>query len=403
MIDCTEKIKSLVKKNIEEVVSIRRYLHEYPETGGNEINTAKIIREKLEQLGIETKYNIAKTGVVGIIRGNHPGKTLMIRADMDALSLNEETDLPYKSKNEGVMHACAHDGHVASLLGAAMVLSEMKDHLQGNVKLLFQPSEEDYIDGELAANIMIREGVLEDPKVDFSMAQHLWGTTEEGIVEIKTGGIMAAPDKFTFKIIGNGGAHGSMPHLCVDPVATLAQTVVNIYTGMQRIMNPADPAIISICKIKGGEEYNILPNEAEASGTIRTFSGEMQLKMKERLESIIAATAQANGATYELEYYMDNPPVMNDATMVNIIKASAAKIVGSERVQEPKHLVFGGEDYACFAREVPSALFFVGIAKDLDNPPIHHNEKFQWDDGVLSISVNVLCQAALDILEQSSK
>ncbi|MCL2558702.1 MAG: amidohydrolase, partial [Treponema sp.] len=251
----TEKIKALVEKHHGEATKIRQAIHMNPELGFEEHETAKLIAQTLEKHGIKARTGVAKTGVVGLIEGARPGKTVLLRADMDALAMTEEADVPYKSRKPGVMHACGHDGHVAGLLLCAMALNEMKGEMRGNVKLMFQPAEEMKGGGALP---MIEEGVLEYPKVDAAFGCHLWGDGIEGQVRVRSGPTMASPDEFHIKIIGKGG-HGASPHKAVDPVPLAAQVIMAFQTLASRRVDPLEPVVISICAVRGGTVHNIIP------------------------------------------------------------------------------------------------------------------------------------------------
>lgn len=265
----TERIEALAEKYYPEVVELRHHFHMYPELAFEEFKTAAKVAETLESLGIEVQTGIAKTGVVGLIKGGKPGKTVLLRAGMDALKVNEAADVPYKSMVPGIMHACGHDGHTAGLLGAAMILNDIRDELEGNVKVLFQPAEEE--DG--GALPMIQEGVMENPKVNAAFGCHLWGNLPEGKVQFKKGGLMASPDAFDITIIGKGG-HAAMPQLSIDPVVMAAQVIDQTQAVISRRKSPLVPAVISFTMVHGGEAYNVIPNKVELAGTIRTLDHE---------------------------------------------------------------------------------------------------------------------------------
>ena len=243
----------------------------YPEVGYDEFNTSKLVISELKKLNLEIKTNVAKTGVITLLKGKYPGKTILVRADMDALRVDEETDLEFKSKIPGVMHACGHDGHTASLLGAAMILSELKDKLHGNIKFMFQPDEEI----ESGAKPMIDEGILENPHVDAAFGGHLWGGVKEGMVGVKHGPMMASPDIFNIKIIGKGG-HGGVPQSSIDPTPILSQVISTLQTVVSRKNNPFTPLVLSCCHVKAGNTdcHNAIPTEALLGGTVRAFDEE---------------------------------------------------------------------------------------------------------------------------------
>ena len=388
------EVKRLGEKYLQHMINLRETIHMYPEDGFSEFTTSKIIIEELEKLGITVQKNVAKTGVVGLIEGKYPGKTVLLRADMDALKIQEQADVEYKSKIDGMMHACGHDGHVAGLLGAAMILNELKDNLHGNVKLVFQPAEER--DG--GALPMIEEGVLENPKVDAAFAAHLWGYLNEGEVHLKEGPMMASPDIFNIKVIGKGG-HGAVPQESIDPIVITCQIVNSLQTIVSRKINPLDPVVITCGRIQGGDCHNVIPNEVELEGTIRTFNEETRNWVPKVMEDLIRGITTSQGAAYEFKYEPKYPALINDKYMTSFAKESLKKVVGEENVFDLKEPNMGGEDFAYFAQKVPSAFIFVGIANNKSEPVIHHNPYFKWDSKNVGILAQSLSQIAIDYLK----
>lgn len=388
------EVKRLGEKYLQHMINLRETIHMYPEDGFSEFTTSKIIIEELEKLGIKVQKNVAKTGVVGLIEGKYPGKTVLLRADMDALKIQEQADVEYKSKIDGMMHACGHDGHVAGLLGAAMILNELKDNLHGNVKLVFQPAEER--DG--CALPMIEEGVLENPKVDAAFAAHLWGYLNEGEVHLKEGPMMASPDIFNIKVIGKGG-HGAVPQESIDPIVITCQIVNSLQTIVSRKINPLDPVVITCGRIQGGDCHNVIPNEVELEGTIRTFNEETRNWVPKVMEDLIRGITTSQGAAYEFKYEPKYPALINDKYMTSFAKESLKKVVGEENVFDLKEPNMGGEDFAYFAQKVPSAFIFVGIANNKSEPVIHHNPYFKWDSKNVGILAQSLSQIAIDYLK----
>lgn len=388
------EVKRLGEKYLQHMINLRETIHMYPEDGFSEFTTSKIIIEELEKLGIKVQKNVAKTGVVGLIEGKYPGKTVLLRADMDALKIQEQADVEYKSKIDGMMHACGHDGHVAGLLGAAMILNELKDNLHGNVKLVFQPAEER--DG--GALPMIEEGVLENPKVDAAFAAHLWGYLNEGEVHLKEGAMMASPDIFNIKVIGKGG-HGAVPQESIDPIVITCQIVNSLQTIVSRKINPLDPVVITCGRIQGGDCHNVIPNEVELEGTIRTFNEETRNWVPKVMEDLIRGITTSQGAAYEFKYEPKYPALINDKYMTSFAKESLKKVVGEENVFDLKEPNMGGEDFAYFAQKVPSAFIFVGIANNKIEPVIHHNPYFKWDSKNVGILAQSLSQIAIDYLK----
>lgn len=385
------EVKRLGEKYLQHMINLRETIHMYPEDGFSEFTTSKIIIEELEKLGIKVQKNVAKTGVV---EGKYPGKTVLLRADMDALKIQEQADVEYKSKIDGMMHACGHDGHVAGLLGAAMILNELKDNLHGNVKLVFQPAEER--DG--GALPMIEEGVLENPKVDAAFAAHLWGYLNEGEVHLKEGPMMASPDIFNIKVIGKGG-HGAVPQESIDPIVITCQIVNSLQTIVSRKINPLDPVVITCGRIQGGDCHNVIPNEVELEGTIRTFNEETRNWVPKVMEDLIRGITTSQGAAYEFKYEPKYPALINDKYMTSFAKESLKKVVGEENVFDLKEPNMGGEDFAYFAQKVPSAFIFVGIANNKSEPVIHHNPYFKWDSKNVGILAQSLSQIAIDYLK----
>ena len=388
------EVKRLGEKYLQHMINLRETIHMYPEDGFSEFTTSKIIIEELEKLGIKVQKNVAKTGVVGLIEGKYPGKTVLLRADMDALKIQEQADVEYKSKIDGMMHACGHDGRVAGLLGAAMILNELKDNLHGNVKLVFQPAEER--DG--GALPMIEEGVLENPKVDAAFAAHLWGYLNEGEVHLKEGPMMASPDIFNIKVIGKGG-HGAVPQESIDPIVITCQIVNSLQTIVSRKINPLDPVVITCGRIQGGDCHNVIPNEVELEGTIRTFNEETRNWVPKVMEDLIRGITTSQGAAYEFKYEPKYPALINDKYMTSFAKESLKKVVGEENVFDLKEPNMGGEDFAYFAQKVPSAFIFVGIANNKSEPFIHHNPYFKWDSKNVGILAQSLSQIAIDYLK----
>lgn len=388
------EVKRLGEKYLQHMINLRETIHMYPEDGFSEFTTSKIIIEELEKLGIKVQKNVAKTGVVGLIEGKYPGKTVLLRADMDALKIQEQADVEYKSKIDGMMHACGHDGHVAGLLGAAMILNELKDNLHGNVKLVFQPAEER--DG--GALPMIEEGVLENPKVDAAFAAHLWGYLNEGEVHLKEGPMMASPDIFNIKVIGKGG-HGAVPQESIDPIVITCQIVNSLQTIVSRKINPLDPVVITCGRIQGGDCHNVIPNEVELEGTIRTFNEDTRNWVPKVMEDLIRGITTSQGAAYEFKYEPKYPALINDKYMTSFAKESLKKVVGEENVFDLKEPNMGGEDFAYFAQKVQSAFIFVGIANNKSEPVIHHNPYFKWDSKNVGILAQSLSQIAIDYLK----
>lgn len=389
------KIDILAKKNLEKIRAIRRELHQYPELGFQEFKTAQLIKRELDILGIPYQSEIAKTGVVALIKGVKPGKTVLLRADMDALPINEETECEYKSLIPGVMHACGHDGHVAGLLGAAMILNELKENISGNIKLVFQPAEE----GPGGAKPMIDEGILENPKVDVAYACHLWPSYPAGKILFKDGNLMAHPTGFDIEINGVGG-HGSTPEKTVDPVIIGCQAIINFQNIISRNISAMKPAVLSCCSIKAGEAGNVIPDKLTIKGTIRTFDENLTTEILERMDSILNGLCSAYGATYNFIIERMYPTLKNDSSIFNLTKSSLADVVGEENVLLMSEPLMGSEDFSYISNKVPSNFFFIGTKENQEDiETFLHHPRLKWDDKHLEISSKALAQVAYNYLE----
>lgn len=379
-----------------ELVQLRRDFHRYPELSFQEKRTSSIVADKLREVGLEVKTGVARTGVVGLLRGSHPGKTLLIRADMDALPLEEANDVPYKSQNKGVMHACGHDGHTAILLTTASILVQYKDAIKGNVKFVFQPAEE-FGGGEGGALPMVQEGVLEEPKVDAAIGLHLWSLRPTGKIAVRDGGFMAGQGELRAVIKGRGG-HGALPHQAVDPIVASAQFITALQTLVSREVPALKSAVVSICTIHGGTAFNIIPDEVVLKGTFRYYDEEVRDILIERIEGILKGITSALNTKYELRCRSDCPPVLNDKGMVKFIKKVASSVVGEGNVElgEP---IMGADDVSEFLLRVPGCYFFLGAGspeRGFDHP--HHSPDFDIDEEALPVGVEVFCRAALEYL-----
>lgn len=392
-----QKIDVLAKKNLEKIRAIRRELHKYPELGFQEFKTAQLIKKELDILGIPYQDEVAKTGVVALIKGAKPGKTVLLRADMDALPINEETECEYKSLTPGVMHACGHDGHVAGLLGAAMILNELKENISGNIKLVFQPAEE----GPGGAKPMINEGILENPKVDAAYACHLWPNYPAGKILFKDGNLMAHPTGFDIEINGVGG-HGSTPEKTIDPVIIGCQAIINFQNIISRNISAMQPAVLSCCSIKAGEAGNVIPDKLTIKGTIRTFDENLTTDILNKMDSILKGLCNAYGASYNFIIERMYPTLKNDSNLFSFTKSSLINVVGEENVVLMNEPLMGSEDFSYISNEVPSNFFFIGT-KDTQEEieTLLHHPRLKWDDKHLEISSKALAQVAYDYLEAS--
>jgi amidohydrolase len=382
--------RKMVQGEKQAIVEMRRELHRIPETAFCEEKTSAFVSRHLKKLGLKVETGIAKTGVVGLLELGTEGKTLMIRADMDALQVQEKTGLPFASTREGVMHACGHDAHMAMALGAASLLSTRKGQWKGNIKFVFQPAEE----GPGGAKPMIEAGVLENPKVDFVTGCHLHDSVE-GTIGVKPGCLLAANDRFDLKIIGKGG-HGAMPHLCVDPIDVGVQVINALQRMASRQINPLSPVVLTVGRFHAGTAFNIIPSEAEMAGTTRTFDRGIWDSWQERMERIIKGVCEAMGAEYEFKFVRGYPPTVNDEALVEIVRHCAAQVVGEVNVFEPEPIM-AGDDISYFLEKVPGFFFFLGVGRE-NSVPLH-NSRFDFNEEVLPKGVEMYLRLAYELLK----
>jgi amidohydrolase len=377
-----------------QLVEWRRTIHRKPELGFQEHLTAEFIIQKLEQWGIEYQTGIAQTGIVATIKSEYPGKVLAIRADMDALPIQEANEVPYRSQHPGKMHACGHDGHVAIALGTAYYLTQHRHDFQGTVKIIFQPAEE----GPGGAKPMIEAGVLTNPDVDAIIGLHLWNNLPLGTVGVRSGALMAAVECFRCTIFGKGG-HGAMPDQTIDSIVVSAQIVNALQTIVARNINPIDSAVVTIGELHAGTALNVIADTARLSGTVRYFNPALEQKIQQRIEEIIAGVCQSHGAKYELDYWQLYPPVINDSVMAELVRSVATKVVETPLGVVPECQTMGGEDMSFFLQEVPGCYFFVGAAnpeKDLAYP--HHHPRFDFDETALAMGVEMFVRCVEQFL-----
>lgn len=375
-----------------EIVAHRREFHMHPELGFEEVRTAGRLVEILKGYGLEVETMVG-TGVVACLRGAKAGKTLLVRADIDALPVQEIAGHDYRSQNAGKMHACGHDAHMAILLAVAKTLSRHPEAFAGTVKLVFQPAEE----GPGGALPMIEAGVLESPRVEAALGFHVWNSLPVGQIGVRSGPIMANTDQFDLVIEGKGG-HGAMPHLSVDAIAVAGQVITALQTIVSRNVSPLDSAVVTLGKIRGGDRHNIIAQTVELSGTVRSFSQALGDVLPRRIEDVVSGITQAMGATYRLDYKRTYPATVNDPGMTELVRQAATKVVGEDKVVEAEPSM-GGEDMAYFLKEVPGCYFFIGTANHdagLDNP--HHHPSFDLDERGLPIGAKVVIRAILDFL-----
>ena len=383
--------KKLARENRDLVSKLRRDLHRIPETAFTEEKTSRYVADYLKDQGLEVETGIARYGVVGRLDGGNSGKTLMIRSDMDALSVTEETGLDFASTHGGVMHACGHDGHMSMALVAATILNEIKNDLKGHIKFLFQPAEE----GPGGAMPMIEEGVMENPAVDYSVGCHVWPGIPEGNIGVKAGPLMAAMDRFDLKIIGRGG-HGAMPNLCVDALEVGCQVVNALQRVVSRQMNPVNPAVVTVGSFHSGSTFNVIPGEAEMCGTTRTFDRAVWDRFPEQMERIVRGVCESMGASYELDYVKGYPPLINDVEVADVVRRCAEAAVGKERVFEPEPSM-GGEDMAYFLERSKGCYFFLGVGRE--GCASLHNSRFDFNEAALLSGVETFCRIAWELLK----
>ena len=382
------KINPQVKKFKNKIIQIRRDIHKHPELSFQEFRTAKLVSDSLKKFGLEVDENIGKTGVVGILKGARPGKTIAFRADMDALPIQETSDLSYKSVNDGVMHACGHDAHTAMLLVAAEILSKNIEQISGKIKFIFQPAEE----GFGGAKFMIDDGALEGVEEIYGL--HVWNYQESGTIGLKSGPVMAAADKFEIIINGIGG-HGAAPQGTVDCVVVSSYLIQSLQTIVSRNTNPIDSTAITIGQINGGYNFNIIADKVILKGTARSYTEENRLMIKKRLQEIINGTESMFNAKIELIYEDGYPPVINDIAATKKLSRIANKIVGNKLISP--YLSMGGEDFSYFAQKVPGCFFFLGTmpdGKDKTSTP-HHCSHFDIDEDSMVIGTSVFVELAL--------
>lgn len=383
-------IKELSQKYKQYVTDMRREFHMHPELSMREERTAKRIREELDKMGVPN-VSMAGTGVLGIIKGKNSGKTIALRADIDALEITETRDVPYKSQNPGVMHACGHDTHAAMLLGAAKVLNDIKDELNGTVKLMFQPGEE----VAQGAKGMIKDGALEG--VDEVFGMHVMGNLPAGKIAIGSGARMASCDSFKITVTGKGG-HGSMPHLGVDALLVASSILMNLQSIASREVSPMDTVVVSVGKFISGTRFNIIADKAELEGTTRCFSYEVRKKLPEMIERIAKSTAASFRAEAEVEYNLLTAPVINGEIPTERARIAIEKILSKDTVVElPKQP--GSEDFSEYLAEVPGTFAIVGSAnEEKDTCYSNHHPKFDIDEDILPSGVALHVQYAVDFL-----
>ena len=387
-------------KIIDKVIAWRRDIHANPELSQHEERTSGLVANVLESLGLEVTRNVGGFGVVGLLRGKTPGKTVALRADMDALPLTEATTLPFASHTPNVMHACGHDTHTAMLLGTACVLSEMREELRGNVKFIFQPAEEYNPVG--GAPGMIRDGVLENPHVDALFALHVWPAYQTGKIAIRSGATMAASDRIFLTVRGKT-AHGSRPDQGLDAVVAAAHVITGLQAIISRRVSPLDSAVLTIGRIEGGYRYNVIPDCVKMEGTVRTLNPDVQENMPDWIRRTAQGIATGFGAECECEYVKGYPPLVNDSVLAERARESVRRRLGDSAVVVPEQPDLTAEDFAFFGRERPAVMAWLGCRPEgvrLEDMAMLHNTKFCPDEECFRYGIEYLAESAVDFLSR---
>jgi amidohydrolase len=387
---------SEAKVNFDYTQMMRREFHQHPELSFEEFRTSEIIARELGKLGMDDiKTGVAKTGVVALLKGISPGPVILLRFDMDALPVVEETGAEYASQNPGVMHACGHDGHCAVGLTVAKILADRRNELAGTIKFVFQPAEE----GLGGADLMVKEGILENPRPDYSMAIHVWNDKKVDWFGITPGPVMAAAETFRVVLKGKGG-HGAAPHQTVDPIFAASQVITALQSIIARNVPPLETAVVSVTSIQGGSAFNIIPPEVELLGTIRTFDPEVRETVLERFRAITTGVSESLGCTSEIELYPITPAVNNNSTLTAKVQEIASRIF-PKAVIDTNAITMGSEDFAYMVQDVPGCFVFVGSAdpdKGLD--AAHHHPKFDFNETALENAVALVSSVTAELLSK---
>jgi len=390
MDDLLDQAKALFEYSRE----LRRDFHRHPELGFREVRTAGIIARELNTLGLEVTTGIAETGVVALLEGAHPGPVVLARFDMDALPIEEENSADYRSATPGVMHACGHDGHVAIGLTAARMLAGLRDGIHGSVKFVFQPAEE----GLGGAERMIEEGIFDHPRVDYTLALHIWNERPVGWVGVTSGALMAGADIFDARIEGKGG-HGAIPHEAVDPVVAAAHVITALQSIVSRNVSPLETAVVSVCRVHGGDAFNVIPQFVDLSGTLRTNNPAVRRQIVKRFEKLVQGVAESHGCTARVNIQQLTPPVINDPVVTAIVREGVTRLEGL--IVEEGFRTMVSEDMAFMMEKAPGCYLMVGssnAAKGLNYG--HHHPRFDFDETVLPNAAAVMTAAVLELLKQ---
>lgn len=377
--------------------AMRRDFHIHPELGFQEVRTSGIIAKELRELGLEVSTGIAKTGVIGLIEGAQPGPVVMLRFDIDALPITEDTGAEYASQTPGLMHACGHDGHAAIGLTVARLLHDQRENFAGTLKLVFQPAEE----GMGGAETMVREGAMEGPAPLRTLGLHIWNGKPLGWVGIAAGPVMAGASSFKITISGKGG-HGAIPHLSIDPVLAAAQIVTALQSIVSRNVDAQKAAVVTVASIHGGDAFNVIPAQVEMSGTIRFFDTEVGALVHRRFEEIIHSIAAAMQCQAKIEISEITPPVINDAATTESVLRAAKTVFPAEMPDTSPYVTMGSEDFAFFQQKAPGTYFFVGSNNEARGLNFgHHHPKFDFDEEVLVRGSALMAASALEVLKDA--
>ena len=404
----SERVDAALERVEDRIIQIRHHIHQNPELSNREFETAKLVADHLRALGLEIRTGIAHTGVVGILRGGQPGPVVAVRADMDALPVTEDTPYPFKStvrttylgQEVGVSHACGHDIHTAVQLGVASTLVAVRDELPGTVKFIFQPAEEGPPPGEEGgAQLMVEEGVLEDPRPQAIFGLHTNPGLDVGQIGYTVGPALASSDHFRITIEGQQ-SHGAAPHRSIDPVVMASQAVMAFQTIRSRNLDPLQPSVISVGIIRGGERFNIIPAQVHLEGTVRTYSAEVRDTIQRRLDEILAGVTAAGGGGYKLDYERGTPPTINDTTLTRTMVPTLQRVVGAANVRllDP---IMAAEDFAYFANEVPGFYFSLGTTKPGTTSGWNHTPDFMADDSSIPVGIRAMSNLVLDYLRHA--
>ena len=393
------EIKAVAEKIAPEVVATRRDLHAHPELSNREERTGALVAERLRTLGLEVRHPVAKTGVVGVLRGGQPGGVVALRADIDALPIQEAGDAPYKSQVPGVMHACGHDAHTAMLLGAAEVLAGLRERLPGTVVFLFQPAEEGPPEGEEGgASLMVEEGLLDDPKVEAVFGLHVGSWAAVGEVGWTDGALLASSDTFTIEVAGQG-VHGAQPHQGLDPIPVAAEIVQALQLIVSRQIDGRQPRVLTIGRIRGGTRFNIIASQVVMDGTLRTHDAKVRGEIKARMARTVKGVAEAHGTTATLRFLGEgNPPTVNDPALARLARPALERVFGPGRAPhiDPQMVA---EDFPIYGDRAPYFFFILGTRNDeKDIPSINHTDRFDIDEDALPLGVRALATLAWEFL-----